>query len=269
MPDPRRRLRRLTDTRVLARVTAHLTVLALVVLSAGFGMAVTRGEGTSAIPAPDGRSLFDLIGTARAGANDSTSAENQFSADLVPDPSLDGELLNRQLTRSTGSVAPQVSEATPATPAPRASEAPPAEDAGAVEPAVAVQPQPIQAPPPPVVAALVWPVSGGSISQYFHAGHLALDIAAPAGNAVVASAGGLVTFAGWMNNGGGNVIIVDHGGGIQTVYNHLGGFAIGAGAYVGAGQLIGYVGCSGMCTGPHVHYEVIVGGVIVNPLRYL
>jgi murein DD-endopeptidase MepM/ murein hydrolase activator NlpD len=127
----------------------------------------------------------------------------------------------------------------------------------------------VQPPTQPAGATLLWPVSGGSVSQYFHAGHLALDIAAPAGNAVFAAAGGVVTYAGWMNNGGGNVVSVDHGNGMQTVYNHLGGFAVGVGAYVAPGQIIAYVGCTGMCTGPHVHFEVIVGGVIVNPLRYL
>ena len=158
-------------------------------------------------------------------------------------------------------------DANPATPAPRELETPiplVAANGAPVAPAAVVQPEPVAG-----VGALLWPVSGGSISQYFHAGHLALDIAAPAGNAVVAAAGGTVIYAGWMNNGGGNVVSIDHGNGMQTVYNHLGSFAVGPGAYVAPGQIIAYVGCTGMCTGPHVHFEVIVGGVIVNPLRYL
>lgn len=258
MHDSRRQWRRLVDTRVLARVTAHLTVLALVVLSAGFGLAVTRGGGTSAIPAPAARPFLDLVGTARAGANDPTAAA-QFSADLVPNPTVDDQMPNRGV-RPTESAAPI--DVVAATPAPRPPETP-APLVGLGAPAVTA-PQPAGAP-----GSLVWPVSGGSISQYFHAGHLALDIAATSGNAVVAAAGGTVTLAGWMNNGGGNVITIDHGNGMQTIYNHLGGFAIGAGAYVAPGQIIGYVGCTGMCTGPHVHFEVVVGGVIVNPLRYL
>ena len=123
--------------------------------------------------------------------------------------------------------------------------------------------QPAAAP-----ASLVWPVPGGSISQYFHAGHLALDIAAPYGSQIVAAQGGVVTWAGWRNNGGGYVIAIDHGNGITTVYNHLGSVWVGAGQYVGAGQGIGGVGCTGICTGPHVHLEVIVNGLIDNPLRY-
>jgi murein DD-endopeptidase MepM/ murein hydrolase activator NlpD len=86
------------------------------------------------------------------------------------------------------------------------------------------------------------------------------ELLAPGDRLVVARGG---------KGGRGNVISIDHGNGMQTVYNHLGGFAIGTGTYVAPGQIIGYVGCTGMCTGPHVHFEVIVGGVIVNPLRYL
>ena len=57
--------------------------------------------------------------------------------------------------------------------------------------------------------------------------------------------------------------------GITTVYNHLGSIWVGAGQAVGRGEGIAVVGCTGICTGPHVHFEVIVGGVLVNPLRYL
>ena len=118
-------------------------------------------------------------------------------------------------------------------------------------------------------STLLWPVPGGSISQYYHAGHLALDIAAPYGTTVIAAQAGVVTWAGWRNNGGGNVISIDHGNGMVTVYNHLGSIWVTPGQYVAAGQGIGGVGCTGMCTGPHVHFEVIVNGVIDNPLRYL
>jgi murein DD-endopeptidase MepM/ murein hydrolase activator NlpD len=123
--------------------------------------------------------------------------------------------------------------------------------------------------PAPAPSALVWPVPAGSISQYYHAGHLALDIAASYGSQVSAAQAGLVTWAGWKNNGGGYVISIDHGNGMITVYNHLGSIGVVPGQYVVAGQYIGGVGCTGMCTGPHVHFEVIVNGVIDNPLRYL
>ena len=140
------------------------------------------------------------------------------------------------------------------------------------------------APPPPVFAArpvyiqpapivgtgqLKWPVPGGTITQYYSSYHLALDIAAPAGGPVLAAAAGVVTSAGWTNNGGGLVIAIDHGNGIVTVYNHLGVIWAAAGTTVAVGQGIAAVGCTGVCTGPHVHFEVIVDGIIVNPLRYL
>ena len=121
---------------------------------------------------------------------------------------------------------------------------------------------------PAAPMSLVWPVPGGSVSQYFHAGHLALDIAAPYGNQVVAAQGGVVTWAGWRNNGGGWVVSIDHGNGMRTTYNHLGTIYVSTGQYVAAGQLIAPVGCTGVCTGPHVHFELHVNGVIDNPLRY-
>jgi murein DD-endopeptidase MepM/ murein hydrolase activator NlpD len=117
--------------------------------------------------------------------------------------------------------------------------------------------------------SLAWPVPVGSVSQYYHASHLALDIAAPYGSTVVAAQGGVVTSAGWRNNGGGNVISIDHGNGMITVYNHLSSIWVTPGQYVSLGQGIGGIGCTGICTGPHLHFEVIVNGVIDNPLRYL
>ena len=125
--------------------------------------------------------------------------------------------------------------------------------------------------PEPIVGTgqLMWPVPGGEITQYFSSYHLGIDIAAPTGSSVIASAGGVVTWAGWKNNGGGLVIAIDHGNGIVTVYNHLGALWVAAGDTVAAGQGIAAVGCTGVCTGPHVMYSVFVGGVVVNPLRYL
>ncbi|MDQ3689076.1 MAG: M23 family metallopeptidase, partial [Chloroflexota bacterium] len=136
---------------------------------------------------------------------------------------------------------------------------------GAVAPAPAA-PAPVA--PAPVAPLFVFPVPGGHYSQGFHAGHLAVDIAAPYGAQIVAAQAGVVASAGWRNNGGGNVISIDHGNGIVTVYNHLGSIWVGAGQYVAAGQGIGGVGCTGMCTGPHVHFEVIANGIMDNPQRY-
>ena len=122
--------------------------------------------------------------------------------------------------------------------------------------------------PAPAVGGLVWPVPAGSISQYFHAGHLAVDIAADYGSQVLAAQNGVVTSAGWRSNGGGYVIEIDHNNGMQTVYNHLGSIWVTTGQSVFAGQGIAGVGCTGLCTGPHVHFQVIVNGRIDNPQRY-
>jgi len=120
-----------------------------------------------------------------------------------------------------------------------------------------------------------WPVIGGGnyVSQYFHYGHGAIDIAADSGAPVVAGAAGRVQFAGWKSNGGGWQVWISHGSGIYTTYNHMSGVSVGAGQWVGKGQRVGRVGSSGWATGPHLHFEVWSGpiwsgGHQVNPMRY-
>jgi murein DD-endopeptidase MepM/ murein hydrolase activator NlpD len=118
-----------------------------------------------------------------------------------------------------------------------------------------------------------WPVPGGFISQYFHYGHPAIDIAADWGSPIEAAAAGVVTFAGWRDNGGGYQVWISHGSGLYTTYNHLSSVAVAAGTSVGRGDFIGRVGATGNATGPHCHFEVWIGpiwdgGVRVNPLAY-
>ena len=98
--------------------------------------------------------------------------------------------------------------------------------------------------------------------------HTGIDIGAPYGAPVWAADNGTVTYAGVMS-GYGNVIVVDHGGGLATTYNHLSAFAVGTGQAVGRGQQVGNVGCSGYCTGPHLHFEVRINGTPVDPMPYL
>lgn len=117
--------------------------------------------------------------------------------------------------------------------------------------------------------SLLWPVPGGYVSQYFWGSHQALDIAHSYGGAVLAAAAGTVVWSGWMNNGGGLVLTIQHSDGRVTGYNHLGSVLVSAGDAVAVGQQVATVGCTGICTGPHVHFEVVVGGVRVNPLRFL
>jgi murein DD-endopeptidase MepM/ murein hydrolase activator NlpD len=119
-----------------------------------------------------------------------------------------------------------------------------------------------------------WPVPGGYISQGFHYGHWAIDIAAPYGSRIIAAAAGKVTFAGWRNNGGGYQVWISHGNNLYTTYNHMSSVGVYAGQYVGRGQFVGRVGATGDATGPHCHFEVWIGpiwagGHRVNPLNYL
>jgi len=124
---------------------------------------------------------------------------------------------------------------------------------------------------------LLWPAAGPLTSAYGWRTHpifgdqrlhTGVDIAAGYGSAVVAADDGVVTYAGAMS-GYGNVIVVDHGGGLATTYNHLSAFSVGSGQAVGRGAPIGGVGCSGYCTGPHLHFEVRVNGSPVDPMPYL
>ncbi|HXG40275.1 MAG TPA: M23 family metallopeptidase, partial [Candidatus Limnocylindrales bacterium] len=123
--------------------------------------------------------------------------------------------------------------------------------------------------------ALLWPVAGGSLSQYYHYGHYGIDIAADYGTRVRAAAGGTVIFAGWKSNGGGYQVWLAHGSGLYTAYYHMSGVSVGRGQAVGRGQTVGRIGTSGWATGPHLHFEVWLGypwesgSRRVNPLRYL
>ena len=123
----------------------------------------------------------------------------------------------------------------------------------------------------------LWPVMGhitGSFGERmdpfsgegaFHAG---VDISSQYGDAVRASANGVVTEVD-TRAGYGRLVVVDHGFGISTWYGHLSGFRAQPGERVKRGEVIGYVGVSGRVTGPHVHYEVRIYGAPVNPWRYL
>ena len=122
----------------------------------------------------------------------------------------------------------------------------------------------------PSASGLIWPVGGPVVSAFgwrWGRMHEGIDIGAGYGTPIVASASGTVIYAGWMG-GYGNLIIVDHGGGLATAYAHQSSFAVGGGA-VSQGQTIGYVGCTGHCYGPHLHFEVRVNGSAVDPLGYL
>jgi murein DD-endopeptidase MepM/ murein hydrolase activator NlpD len=116
----------------------------------------------------------------------------------------------------------------------------------------------------------IWPLNGPITSPYgprwgsFHTG---VDIGGVTGQPIVASKAGKVIMASYYG-GYGNAIIIDHGGGMSTLYGHMSGFAVSGGS-VDQGEVIGYVGCTGHCTGPHLHFEVRVNGSPVDPMPYL
>nr|WP_285712350.1 M23 family metallopeptidase [Erythrobacter sp. COR-2] len=98
--------------------------------------------------------------------------------------------------------------------------------------------------------------------------HTGIDLAAPTGTPVYATADGIVSRADWYSSYG-LYISVEHGASMQTRYAHLSRLAVAAGDSVKKGDLIGYVGSTGRSTGPHLHYEVRVEGLAVNPIPYM
>lgn len=123
----------------------------------------------------------------------------------------------------------------------------------------------------------VWPVRGWLTSGFgnrispFSGGvmlHNGIDIATRMDTPVLAPAAGIVGYTGY-DNGLGKLVRINHGYGIQTVYGHLSKFITQPGYRVKRGDVIAYVGNTGLSTGPHLHYEVVVNSIPVNPLKYI
>ena len=124
---------------------------------------------------------------------------------------------------------------------------------------------------------LMWPVQGTLSSPFgwrihpilgYRKFHTGIDIGVGYGTPIHAADSGTVIYATWMG-GYGNVVIIDHGGGISTLYAHQSRLAVGNGTRVARGQVIGYIGSTGLSTGPHLHFEVRLNGNPVDPLGYL
>jgi len=123
----------------------------------------------------------------------------------------------------------------------------------------------------PSSSGLIWPVNGPVVSPFgwrWGRMHEGIDIGVGYGTPIHAAASGTVVYSGWMS-GYGNFVIIDHGGGMATAYGHQSSIAAGNGQSVSQGQVIGYVGCTGHCFGPHLHFEVRINGSPVDPLGYL
>jgi murein DD-endopeptidase MepM/ murein hydrolase activator NlpD len=125
--------------------------------------------------------------------------------------------------------------------------------------------------PPSGSGQLGWPVSGPVTSGFgmrWGRMHEGIDIMCSTGTPVRAAAAGTVIYAGWLG-GYGNLVVVDHGGGLSTAYAHNSSFASSVGRSVAAGEVVSYSGSTGNSSGPHVHFEVRVNGSAVDPLGYL
>jgi murein DD-endopeptidase MepM/ murein hydrolase activator NlpD len=123
----------------------------------------------------------------------------------------------------------------------------------------------------PSSAGLVWPVSGPITSPFgwrWGRMHQGIDIGVGYGTPIHAAAAGTVIYCGW-EEGYGNFVVLDNGGNLATAYGHQSQIAVTCGQQVAQGQVIGYVGCTGHCTGPHLHFEVRIDGNPVDPLGYL
>lgn len=124
---------------------------------------------------------------------------------------------------------------------------------------------------PSLGISLMRPVSGTITSRFGRRSsgvHTGLDIANSRGTPIYAAASGTVSFAG-RRGGYGNMLVIDHGNGVQTYYAHCNSLVASAGQYVSQGQLIAYMGSTGNSTGPHLHLEVRVNGVCQNPQNYV
>jgi murein DD-endopeptidase MepM/ murein hydrolase activator NlpD len=121
----------------------------------------------------------------------------------------------------------------------------------------------------------VWPTRGNIVSWFGYRSypwrgfHTGVDIDTWYGAPIRAAADGVVIHAGWGKNGFGRSVVIDHGYGLTSLYGHCSKLAIGIGTRVKKGQLIGFVGSTGLSTGPHLHFQVAKWDAPINPVRYL
>jgi murein DD-endopeptidase MepM/ murein hydrolase activator NlpD len=188
---------------------------------------------------------------------------------LIPNPS------KLPVVEAPPAQAETQAEASPTVEAAAEATTTPEETATSEVPPTESPPPPPPPPPPPSgpavsSAGFIWPAQGW-ISSYFGRSHpLGIDIAFSGNPPIVAAKAGTVTFA------GGNAccsyglyVIVDHGGGVTTLYGHFSSIAVSRGQWVAQGQTLGRGGRTGYATGPHLHFEVRVNGGVRNPLGYL
>lgn len=110
-----------------------------------------------------------------------------------------------------------------------------------------------------------YPVENGLVTQTYSSYHRAYDIATSFGSEIKPIGSGVVEFAGTVTDGKGNIVVIDHGDGLVTIYAHMNKIQVEAGNIVDGNSVLGTIGLTGHTTGPHVHFEVYDNGVPVNP----
>ena len=121
--------------------------------------------------------------------------------------------------------------------------------------------------------SMIWPVNGPITSPFCEARswescHPGIDIGVPSGTPIRAADSGRVALAGWTG-GYGNYTCIQHSSSLSSCYAHQSAIGVSVGQNVGQGQVIGRVGCTGLCFGDHLHFEVRINGAVTNPLNYL
>lgn len=123
------------------------------------------------------------------------------------------------------------------------------------------------------IGAFIWPANNHYLSGYDYSpatNHYGIDVAGSLGDALYAADNGVVVYAGWNNHGYGNVVVIDHGNGWQTLYAHMSVISVGCGASVYQGSVIGSIGSTGNSSGPHLHFEMLNESYgKVNPWNFL
>lgn len=212
-----------------------------------------------------------LIGAAITGANAGTGVDSAVvpsasgaTAAEVPAQASPGAAISFDRSMVTTAPAPEA----PAT-SPTGSAGSPRPVAGAEVPAGPAAASGLGAPLASMSVSSPFgfrtsPITGGSGEL-----HTGLDLVASCQTAVFAAASGTVVEAGWSAYGGGNRIVVDHGNGLESTYNHLASIETSIGATVGAGQRLAAAGTTGNSTGCHLHFEVLLNGQAANPQGWL